>query len=289
MSNANSIKLLFNKLWSNYSKLTPSATKIHNLLTNFGEQNILNDHIALRTCDLPGFGIKILAEVFEQYGYKIKQDYRFDQKKLNAVHLEYEQDLKNYPKVFISELCLGEFSDLSEIGELKKNNINLEKLFSDIFSTHLTPVFNDKNIDNRVLCGAPWPKDYNIYKKLSDISEYAGWLYAWGFMANHFTISVNYLDKIKNLEELNDLLLKNNFELNKSGGLIKGNKECFLEQSSTMADKVEVEFLDGQKHFIPCCFYEFAQRYSIDINNPNNLYQGFVAANADKIFVRSSK
>ena len=108
-------------------------------------------------------------------------------------------------------------------------------------------------------------------------------------MANHFTISVNYLDKIKNLEELNDLLLKNNFELNKSGGLIKGNKECFLEQSSTMADKVEVEFLDGQKHFIPCCFYEFAQRYSIDINNPNNLYQGFVAANADKIFESTSR
>ena len=56
-----------------------------------------------------------------------------------------------------------------------------------------------------------------------------------------------------------------------------------------MADKLGVEFSDGQKHLIPCCFYEFAQRYSIGINNPNNLYQGFVAANADKIFVRSSK
>ena len=56
-----------------------------------------------------------------------------------------------------------------------------------------------------------------------------------------------------------------------------------------MADKVEVEFLDRQKHLIPCCFYELAQRYSIDRYNPKNLYQGFVTANTDRIFESTSR
>jgi hypothetical protein len=47
-----------------------------------------------------------------------------------------------------------------------------------------------------------------------------------------------------------------------------------------MADKGEVQFTDTSLS-IPSCFYEFAQRYRLP---DGNLYQGFVAANADKIF-----
>ena len=47
-----------------------------------------------------------------------------------------------------------------------------------------------------------------------------------------------------------------------------------------MADKMPVAFSDRTVD-IPSCFYEFAQRYPL----PNgDLYQGFVAASADKIF-----
>lgn len=42
---------------------------------------------------------------------------------------------------------------------------------------------------------------------------------------------------------------------------------------------------DGDVHEIPTCFYEFALRHE-DIGN--ELYQGFVAANADKIFESTS-
>ena len=77
------------KTLANYSKLTPSADRIHKLLKDHGENNIVNDHIA-RTCDLPGFGIKDLAVVFEDLGYKKIENYRFEAKKLNALHLEVE-------------------------------------------------------------------------------------------------------------------------------------------------------------------------------------------------------
>ncbi len=47
-----------------------------------------------------------------------------------------------------------------------------------------------------------------------------------------------------------------------------------------MADRIEVRFSD-QARIIPSCFYEFARRYP---KPDGQLYSGFVAASADKIF-----
>jgi hypothetical protein len=47
-----------------------------------------------------------------------------------------------------------------------------------------------------------------------------------------------------------------------------------------MADKVKVEFSEGVE-LVPGGFYEFAKRYPMA---NGELYTGFVAASADKIF-----
>jgi hypothetical protein len=47
-----------------------------------------------------------------------------------------------------------------------------------------------------------------------------------------------------------------------------------------MSDMVKVEFTEGI-YEIPSCYYEFAQRYP-DTNG--ELYSGFIAKSADKIF-----
>ena len=73
---------------------------------------------------------------------------------------------------------------------------------------------------------------------------------------------------------------KAGFALNATGGEVKGNIDVKLEQSSTLADKALVEFVD-QAVEIPSCFYEFAKRYPLA---NGELYTGFVAASADKIF-----
>ena len=70
------------------------------------------------------------------------------------------------------------------------------------------------------------------------------------------------------------------FTLNSVGGEIKGSAEVKLEQSSTMADHADVAFSD-KTMTIPSCFYEFALRYPLA---NGELYTGFVAASADKIF-----
>lgn len=101
---------------------------------------------------------------------------------------------------------------------------------------------------------------------------------------NHFTVFVNSLTKFDSLSVLNEHIKNHGFKLNSSGGEIKGSKEVLLEQSSTLANTIEVEFSDG-KLSIPACYYEFAKRYP---QKDGKLYQGFVAASADKIFESTS-
>jgi hypothetical protein len=121
---------------------------------------------------------------------------------------------------------------------------------------------------------------FEEYRLLMGESEYAAWLSIIGLRANHFTISVNALKKFDDLKALNAFLKENGFQLNASGGEIKGSPEVYLEQSSTLAREVPVEFTDGT-YSIPSCYYEFAKRYPL----PNGeLFQGFVARSADKIF-----
>jgi hypothetical protein len=137
------------------------------------------------------------------------------------------------------------------------------------------------NSDELIFSGNAFGEpSYSLYEKLRDESEYAAWMYVFGFRANHFTISVNYLKKYNTLEKVNELLKENGFSLNTSGGEIKGTPEQLLRQSSILADIVEVSFKEGVKK-IPACYYEFAQRYT---DNDGNLYSGFIANSADKIF-----
>jgi len=105
-------------------------------------------------------------------------------------------------------------------------------------------------------------------------------LAAHGYGANHFTVSVNQLDKFESVKSVNDHLREAGFSINESGGEVKGSAKVLLEQSSTMADRVEVNFA-GEQQVVPGGFYEFALRYPMA---DGNLYQGFVAASADKIF-----
>ncbi|MCP3429278.1 DUF1338 domain-containing protein [Opacimonas viscosa] len=258
------IESLFAGLWEDYLTITPSAMQIHKLIQAEDEQaNIVNDHIALRTFALPGMRVTDLAEHFVQLGYRQAGEYDFSSKKLNAFH--YEHSDENQPKVFISELRVDELSARAQaiIHNLTKT------LPSDLAQQ-----------TDFLYSGTHWAISYEDYTQLLAESEYAAWLAAWGFRANHFTVSINHLQKITELTQMNALLQDHGFVLNQSGGVIKGGEDVCLAQSATMADHALVKFSDLEKN-IPSCFYEFAQRYPL---NNGKLYHGFVAASADKIF-----
>nr|WP_315203364.1 DUF1338 domain-containing protein [uncultured Flavobacterium sp.] len=255
---------LLSKLWEQYAAITPSAKKIHTLLEEKGEI-IQNDHIAIRTFNDPRVDISVLEKPFLAVGYEARGEYVFESKKLFAQHYEHTTDA-NAPRIFISELELEKCSQ--ELQETVKNILdNCDQ--------------NDFNNPDLVLNGTIWKSNSQvIYKILLEESEYAAWMYVYGFRANHFTINVNALNNFEKLEELNNFLEESGWKLNASGGKIKGTPEQLLEQSSTLADLYTINFEEGAFE-IPSCYYEFALRYAMA---DGNLYQGFVASSADKIF-----
>ncbi len=255
-----SLEELFETIWNQYSDLNPQAKKIHDLL-GAKEKKILNDHVAYRSVNLPDFGIDKLKKPFLDEGYKACGKYNFKNKKLRAIHLEHEN--KNLPKVFISELLLEKLSE------------NTQKLYKNILKNVVLP--SGKKV---LTCGRLWKIDYKSYQELYKESEYAAWLAAFGYCANHFTININKLTNFKSIKDLNQFLEDSGYILNSNGGKIKGSKNIYLEQSSTMAGKFEVKFTDCIKK-IPSCYYEFAKRYKME---SGQLYQGFVQDSADKIF-----
>lgn len=258
---------IFEKLWSDYTDLNPEASRIYRLLTQQHEM-VLNDHVAFRTFNLPKLNISVLAQHFISLGYAEKKDYVFKEKKLFAKH--YEHSDSNLPKVFISEL------------ELEKTTPWLKQTIENHFANF---DFSITSKPEFLYSGAPWKKSFTTYEALYKESEYAAWVYAFGFRANHFTVNVNQLKKFSDLPKLNNFIKTNGFQLNQSGGEIKGTPAEMLEQSSTMAKDVIIDFEEG-KNKIPACYYEFAKRYPMA---DGKLYQGFIAKSADKIFESTNK
>ena len=255
------VTALFDNIWQQYLTVTPSANSIHQLLGNGND--VINDHVAYRTFNIEKVNLEKLAKHLLILGYTECGQYDFSAKKLTAKHFEHSNS--TMPKVFISELRVEEFS--AEIQQIIRNLI--DQLPDDISERA-----------DFLYSGRPWQISSADYKALLATSEYAAWLAAWGYRANHFTVSINHLDGFDCIIDVNNTLKKAGYALNGTGGEIKGDESVKLEQSSTLADKAMVEFSDITLE-IPSCFYEFAKRYPLA---NGELYTGFVAASADKIF-----
>lgn len=255
------VTALFDKIWQNYLEVTPSAKKVHDLLGSGND--LINDHVAYRTFDIEKVNLQKLAQHLIAIGYEEKDEYHFKAKKLYAKHFEHADD--TMPKVFISELLVKEFSP--------EVQVIIEKMVEQVEESAI----NDASF---LYSGTHWQVSSDDYQTLLAESEYAAWMSAWGYRANHFTVSINHLESFDTIEAVNQTLKDNGFALNTAGGEIKGDEAVKLEQSSTMADHANVAFSDKTVS-IPSCFYEFAKRYPMA---NGKLYTGFVAASADKIF-----
>jgi len=255
---------VFSQLWHEYTTQNPAVGDIYNLFKQREGTDVNHDHVAFRTFNDPRVGLDRIVALFRPFGYEIKQEYDFEKKRLDAKHLECENH--NAPKIFVSELRLQDFSSFLQ----------------DTIGQWLENVPDDAGQDVSFLWSSnPWNKpSYQTYLKLRDESEYAAWMYVYGFRINHFAIFVNHLKVYNDIRSINEMIKANGYTLNQSGGEIKGSREKLLEQSSIMAEKANVEFQEGV-YRIPACYYEFTQRYP---NPQGDLYHGFYASSADKIF-----
>jgi len=252
------IQQFFEKVWSDYIKVTPQAEIINQLfLKKYG--NVLNDHIAFRTFNLSPLSIGDLEHFFIEMDYNFDKEYKFAEKKLYA--RSYIHPDERMPIIFFSQLLTEQISQKSQniianlIGQIKAETV-------------LKPSF--------FYSGLGWDMPtYDEYLTLLKESEYAAWLSVMGMRANHFTL------RVSSIHEALDFVESNRFSLNISGGRVKGSPELLLEQGATLADTMIVTFKDGIRQAVPTCYYEFAKRY---FDPFGKLYRGFVTSSADKIF-----
>ena len=254
---------VFQKIWEDYLTQNPGVKDVYNLFISNGE-DVVNDHIAFRTFNDKRVNIDVMSKTFIDMGFKFIESYDFEEKHLKAKHFELDSD--KIPRIFISELKLEEMSPY--VRDTAKNMI--DNIPREVLDNPL--IF---------LSGRTWgTPSFEVYEKLREESEYAAWVYVYGFRANHFTVSINALKNHNTIQKVNNFLTDNGFELNTVGGTIKGSPEVLLEQSSTIAGKLPIKFMEGIKE-VPSCFYEFARRYP---DKDGKLFSGFIAKNANKIF-----
>lgn len=253
----------FRKLWRDFTDITPQAVKIRALFEET-DGDIINDHVAFRTFSNTPLQLKNLEPLFLEMGYERQSDYVFEDKKLRAY--SYMHSDPTVPKIFCSEILTDQLSEKSQ----------------EIIA-HYTRQIQPMTLDHSVFWSARhWEMpSWEDYQTVMEESEYAAWLLVIGIRVNHFTVSVNHLTSTNDLQEVLQRIKEAGFAVNSVGGEVKGSPEVLLEQGSTLADRISVTFAGGDTHEIPSCFYEFARRYDYA---PGCLYQGFIAANADKIF-----
>lgn len=256
----------FRQSWDAHSKFCPSAGKFLKHF-NMDESSALSaDHIALRTLNNEALGIEQIRRHFESLGYRKGGDYTFESKNLQAIHLEHSNPV-SWPKIFVSELIVDK---LSEKSQKILTQVLLENSFEHFLEGDASSLY----------MGRFWDIKYSDYKVLAKESEYAAWFYTLGFIPNHFTFDIDKIEGIGSIFQMNETLKSYGYNLNTSGGEVKGSDRLLLEQSSLMADQVSLKFEEGAFK-VPGCFLEFVARYR---NKNDEIFQGFIESSADKIF-----
>jgi hypothetical protein len=285
--NKSPLTQILDGLFFTYKERVPYVSKItramikQNLVSS--QSQILNDRIAFRTLGVNHLGVKSFEKIFLHYGYKKRDFFRFDKKKLKASW--YSPPEYNLPRIFISELCVDELSKKSQ--EIINSYVNVVKM-DPVNDINLNDVSEVVSFFRSPLWKLPSLKDY---KFLLNESEYASWVIYNRYYLNHYTISVHELPEgYRTLEKFNKFLMNLGVKLNDSGGLIKISKDGLLKQSSTIANKVLAKFKNNEKSYIAGSYVEFAERKVLPeyshLKEIKDFHRrdGFETGNADLIF-----
>ncbi len=292
-SQRQTLDTILDGLMRRYRERVPDVGRVLQLMQQQGiidaESDIENDHIAFRTLGVPQLGIQSFEKIFLHCGYQKRDAYHFAGKKLDAFWYAPPED--HYPRVFISELRVG---DLSSRAQQVITSYTDEVQRDPVLELDLNAGEQVDAFLHRALWRRPTWSDYQL---LSQESEYAAWVIYNRYYLNHFTISVHNLPAPYNtVARFNEFLEAAGIRLNDSGGKAKTSPDGLLIQSSTVAEMVDAEFDDARgglaRHAISGSYVEFAERRvlpefaSLPAEQIRRQHRrdGFEAGNADKIF-----
>ena len=280
---------IFAALFKPYAERVPDVKRITAAMVEQGmvsdQSDIINDHVAFRTLGVPHLGLQSFEKIFLHHGYERRDHYFFEKKRLDAYW--YAPPEPQYPRIFISELRVGDLSDDAQA--------TIHRYIADIISD---PV-DDLDLEDPIAVGDFFHKPLwdlvsrQDYMDLLNESEYAAWVIYNRYYLNHYTISVHDLPNGYNrLEAFNSFLKEIGVKLNNSGGEIKVSPDGLLRQTSSVAGKVIATFSDSAQQEIAGSYVEFAERGVLpefkDLDSKlierKHRRDGFATGNADKIF-----
>lgn len=288
---------LFERLWKNYLKRV-SYAKVYESMVVTNRGRIVHDHIAFRTFNThtgeQPEGIRALRHILVSLGYKPAMKYKFQKKKLNAVHFEHPDE--TLPKIFVSQLEVDLLpawaqelihKTVKDTGYLLSDH-SIE-LLNILKEKEILPVeaadFLEKDLENYFR--RPWkiPRKEDVLK-LNDISQYGAWVLIHGNSVNHFATFINQ----QNIKDWPDL--ETTAKALADAGIpmkdtIEGEKGSKLRQTSTHAVKEEVEvFGDAGIEQIKWtyAYFELAERGYIEENGEKKLFNAFLGEQAVHLF-----
>lgn len=288
---------LFNNLWEQYKERVPYANKYAMMVTKKGGQVVI-DHIAFRTFNThtgeQPEGIRALRHILISLGYKIVAKYRFQKKKLNAVHFEHPDE--TLPKIYVSQLEVELLPVWAQ--ELIHKTVKDTLYLLNDHSIELLNILKEKDVlpleaadflikDLLNYFRRPWgiPVKEDVLK-LNDVSQYGAWVLLHGNSVSHFSTLINQ----QNVKEWPDLISTCNALLNAGipmKEMIEGKPGSKFQQSSTIAVKEEVKVKgeNGIERLMWTYSYlAFAERGYIEDNGVKKLFNGFLEEQTVHLF-----
>jgi Domain of unknown function (DUF1338) len=271
----------WNTLWRQYLTRVRYAQVYQKMITK-AQGRVANDHIAFRSLRLNNgkvnLGIELFEPILHTLGYESADEYIFPNHLYARYYRHPQQQEYNLPKLFISELIVEQLpSDIATSIYDIVSGANLEHFANFDSSINPTEIFK-----------RPWqPPLHSIVEKVNSFSQYGAWVLLHGYAVNHFTGYVNH----QNTPQYLDIEATANALVNLGVPMkaeIEGSVDVGLRQTATQAVTELVPVIDqtGQEILIPWtyAYYEIAQRYMVEVEGKQILFDGFLGNSAKQLF-----
>lgn len=289
---------VFSQLWENYSSHLMEVSTIQNHIHKHFQEELILDHFAI--IDLPGpyTGMDTLSCLFSYLDYKIRgQDY-LAEKQNNFRWLSEDVSQKTLAVDASPQIVVADFRREALASEVLKIIDHYAGFAAALDSDqlkylHQRTLQQDEQAARELsrcilnyLQSRDWPlptlQEYEIVKNQNEL---LAWVLVMGRQVNHFAWGIHLSKSFSELKIFNQFLSSLNISLNQKGGLIKGNINKGIEQSSTQAAIKFTKLADGVTA-LSDRFIEFVWRYPKKIGENkrwHDYFTGFVADNADRV------
>lgn len=294
-------KLIIQQLWRNYAVDLLAVSRIQTVLQAQYNEVMQWDHFAL--IDLPGpyTGIGPLSHLFMQLDYDVRGGDYLAEKQNDFVWLA-ERCIETQPaENALPQVVVADFRREALVPEVRKiidayacqskplDVEHLSHLKSRLLSQDETAIYELLNFVTHYLQGRDWPlPTVKEFITVRNSNELLAWVLVMGRQVNHFGWAVHLSQKFKDLKIFNQFVSETlHISLNENGGLIKGQAEKGIEQSSTAAVIKSIPLADGAVD-LSDRFIEFVWRHPVgSVSEKPRLWKdyftGFVANNADNV------